>query len=114
MKGLGSVRNTDEIIGVGIQKRLEKTLVSIPYLIPQAGDAFQSFLQAYSTHSKETKHIFNIRHLHLGHVAKSLALKETPSSISQHSSHYEKNKRGKHNFQRGGRGRGRGRTNSRN
>ena len=43
---------------------------------------FKSFIRSYSTHSKDTKHIFNIKNLHLGHVAKTFALREAPSMVA--------------------------------
>jgi len=44
--------------------------------------AFQSTLRAYATHSKETKSIFHLKSLHLGHLAKSFGLTETPSQVA--------------------------------
>ena len=49
-----------------------------------ARKAFASHLRAYATHPSDEKHIFHIRHLHLGHLAKSFALREAPGSISRH------------------------------
>ena len=49
-----------------------------------ARKAFASHLRAYATHPSEEKHIFHIRHLHLGHLAKSFALREAPGAISGH------------------------------
>lgn len=49
-----------------------------------ARKAFASHLRAYATHPSEEKHIFHIRHLHLGHVAKSFALRDAPGTISGH------------------------------
>jgi len=46
--------------------------------------AFASYLRAYATHPSVEKHIFHIRHLHLGHLAKSFALREAPSTISDY------------------------------
>lgn len=47
-----------------------------------ARTAFASHLRAYATHPSDEKHIFHIRHLHLGHLAKSFALREAPSTVS--------------------------------
>ncbi|KAF8261567.1 hypothetical protein EI94DRAFT_1745716 [Lactarius quietus] len=47
-----------------------------------ARSAFASHLRAYATHPSDEKHIFHIRNLHLGHLAKSFALRETPSTVS--------------------------------
>jgi ATP-dependent RNA helicase DDX31/DBP7 len=49
-----------------------------------ARTAFASHLRAYATHPSDEKHIFHIRHLHLGHLAKSFALREAPSTVSGH------------------------------
>ena len=45
--------------------------------------AFQSFIRAYATYPADLKRIFHVKNLHLGHVAKSFALAETPSKISK-------------------------------
>jgi len=45
--------------------------------------AFQSFVRAYATYPVDLKQIFHVKNLHLGHVAKSFALAETPSKISK-------------------------------
>jgi ATP-dependent RNA helicase DDX31/DBP7 len=39
-------------------------------------------MRAYATHPSDEKHIFHIRHLHLGHLAKAFALREAPSTAS--------------------------------
>src|SRR6266576_1697779 len=49
-----------------------------------ARKAFASHLRAYATHPSDEKHIFHIRHLHLGHAAKSFALRDAPGTISGH------------------------------
>ncbi|KAF2076721.1 hypothetical protein CYY_001978 [Polysphondylium violaceum] len=48
--------------------------------------AYQSSLRAYATHKSDVKHIFHISHLHLGHVSKSFALRETPTELNKMSS----------------------------
>ncbi len=49
-----------------------------------ARKAFASHLRAYATHPSDEKHIFHIRHLHLGHLAKSFALRDAPGAIGGH------------------------------
>ncbi|KDQ27681.1 hypothetical protein PLEOSDRAFT_1076765 [Pleurotus ostreatus PC15] len=46
-----------------------------------ARKAYLSHMRAYSTHPTNEKHIFHIRHLHLGHLAKSFALRDAPNAI---------------------------------
>uniref|UniRef100_A0A6B2L144 ATP-dependent RNA helicase n=1 Tax=Arcella intermedia TaxID=1963864 RepID=A0A6B2L144_9EUKA len=43
--------------------------------------AFQSFVRSYATHTKSTRHIFDMKNLHLGHLAKAFALQDPPSSF---------------------------------
>ena len=45
--------------------------------------AFWAFVKSYATHPSSEKHIFHIKNLHLGHIAKSFALREAPSDIPQ-------------------------------
>lgn len=49
--------------------------------------AYRAFLRSYATHSRATKHIFHIKNLHLGHLSKSFALKDPPSSFVQFHFH---------------------------
>lgn len=55
-------------------------------LMELARDAFMSFLRAYSTKKEAAvRSIFSARALHVGHVARSFALKEPPKSlVSKH------------------------------
>ncbi|KAL5485285.1 DBP7 [Sanghuangporus weigelae] len=48
-----------------------------------ARKAFLSHMRAYATHPSDEKHMFHIRNLHLGHLAKSFALREAPGNITQ-------------------------------
>ena len=43
--------------------------------------ALQSFIRAYATYPRELKHIFHIRLLHLGHMAKSFGLRDAPKNL---------------------------------
>lgn len=49
-------------------------------------------MRAYATHPSDEKHIFHVRHLHIGHLAKSFALREAPGVITGHSSRPPKKK----------------------
>jgi len=57
-----------------------------------ARKAFTSHMRAYATHPSDEKHIFHVRHLHIGHLAKSFALREAPGAITGRSPHLSKNK----------------------
>ncbi|TRM69309.1 P-loop containing nucleoside triphosphate hydrolase protein [Schizophyllum amplum] len=47
-----------------------------------ARKAYLSHMRAYATHPSSEKHIFHIRHLHLGHLAKAFALREAPTAVN--------------------------------
>ncbi|KAF5393391.1 hypothetical protein D9757_000731 [Collybiopsis confluens] len=51
-----------------------------------AHKAYMSHMRAYATHPSDEKHIFHIRHLHLGHLAKAFALRETPKAVTSRAS----------------------------
>lgn len=51
-------------------------------------------MRAYTAHRGELKEIFTVKKLHLGHVAKSFALKEQPSLVNKSiQKHLKKRKR---------------------
>lgn len=81
LPGAASFKNADEMAAVMLQRRLENTVAASRELLASAKSAFQCFLRAYSTHSSATKHIFQLRALHFGHVAKSFGMREPPSAI---------------------------------
>lgn len=39
-------------------------------------------MRAYATHPSDEKHIFHLRHLHIGHLAKAFALREAPKAVT--------------------------------
>ncbi|EEA28514.1 ATP-dependent RNA helicase dbp7 [Talaromyces marneffei ATCC 18224] len=44
--------------------------------------AFQSHIRAYATHVAAERNMFNIKELHLGHLAKAFALRDRPSKVN--------------------------------
>jgi ATP-dependent RNA helicase DDX31/DBP7 len=50
-------------------------------LLGMARSAYTSYLRSYPTKEKAVRHIFSARALHLGHVARSFALKEPPKAL---------------------------------
>ncbi|XP_059431819.1 DEAD-box ATP-dependent RNA helicase 17 [Corylus avellana] len=66
-----------------VQKALESFILSEPTIKNLAKNAFCSWVRAYTAHRGELKRIFMLKKLHLGHVAKSFALKEQPSLVGQ-------------------------------
>ncbi|QHO05780.1 DEAD-box ATP-dependent RNA helicase [Arachis hypogaea] len=66
-----------------LQKALESFIISKPKMDELARKGFCSWVRAYTAHRGELKTIFMIKKLHLGHVAKSFALKQQPSLVGQ-------------------------------
>lgn len=50
-----------------------------------ARKAFLSHIRAYATHPSNEKDLFHVRFLHLGHLAKSFALREAPDVIKSNA-----------------------------
>ena len=71
------------VMELALQRALEATVATAPLLQSLACNAFQSFVRAYAAHSKAEKRVLHVGQLHLGHLAKAFALKETPSLISR-------------------------------
>ena len=47
-----------------------------------ARKAYLSHMRAYATHPSNEKHIFHLRNLHIGHLAKAFALREAPKAVT--------------------------------
>lgn len=58
-----------------------------------ATDAFRSFTRAYATHSGDLKRVFAIRNLHLGHVAHSFCLIDSPTTVASSGSALDRKRR---------------------
>ncbi|KAL4872552.1 hypothetical protein BDV12DRAFT_133859 [Aspergillus spectabilis] len=64
------------------QLDLERWALENPEYLEMARRAYQSHIRAYATHVASERHIFNIKELHLGHLAKSFALRDRPGKIN--------------------------------
>ncbi|KAJ2861278.1 ATP-dependent RNA helicase dbp7, partial [Coemansia asiatica] len=65
-----------------IQALLERFAVANITARRLAKQAYLSSIRAYATHSAAEKHIFHVRFLHFGHLAKAFALRETPNQVA--------------------------------
>ena len=63
------------------QLDVERWALEKPKHLEQARRAYQSHIRAYATHVAAEREIFNIKTLHLGHLAKAFALRDKPGSI---------------------------------
>ncbi|KAB8069260.1 ATP-dependent RNA helicase dbp7 [Aspergillus leporis] len=64
------------------QVDLERWAVDNPEYLEMARRAYQSHIRAYATHIANERSMFNIKELHLGHLAKSFGLRDRPSKIN--------------------------------
>ncbi|KAJ7417432.1 putative ATP-dependent RNA helicase DDX31 [Pitangus sulphuratus] len=65
-----------------LQSKFENHVHSSEGTLRWAKKALQSFLCAYTTYPRNLKHIFHIKSLHLGHVAKSFGLRDAPQNLT--------------------------------
>ena len=78
----GSTRDI-YLLELALQKLLEDRVKHAPYLHAAAAAAFQAYVRAYSAHSKAVQRVLHVGQLHLGHLAKSFGLRETPTAVAK-------------------------------
>lgn len=66
-----------------LQLALERNILAHPALKDLAKRAFQSHIRAYATHTASERTYFDIKELHLGHVAKSFGLRDAPGGVGR-------------------------------
>ncbi|PCH43621.1 DEAD-domain-containing protein, partial [Wolfiporia cocos MD-104 SS10] len=81
-KGFGGRGSEYEERATEVQLSLEHWVLKDKHNAEITRKAFRSHMRAYATHPASEKHIFHIRHLHLGHLAKAFALREAPTAVS--------------------------------
>ncbi|KMU75913.1 ATP-dependent RNA helicase dbp7 [Coccidioides immitis RMSCC 3703] len=64
------------------QLDIERWALEDSTILEMARRAYQSHIRAYATHIAAERHMFNIKDLHLGHLAKSFALRDRPAKIN--------------------------------
>lgn len=64
-----------------LQLDIERWALAKPSRLEAARRAFQSHIRAYATHVADERNYFDIKSLHLGHLAKAFALRERPSGM---------------------------------
>lgn len=87
-QGMGGTSGTLEYQSraTEVQLAFERWVISGERPSMLARKAFLSHVRAYATHSADEKQFFNVRALHLGHLAKAFALREAPRSLGAKSS----------------------------
>jgi ATP-dependent RNA helicase DDX31/DBP7 len=64
-----------------LQLAVERWALASPARLEAARRAYQSHVRAYATHVAAERGYFDIKQLHLGHLAKAFALRERPSGM---------------------------------
>ena len=78
----GRLPRSIEEAATDIQMKLENAVVNDKSLHESACQAYVSFVRSYASYPKEIRHIFSFKALHLGHIAKSYALRDPPTKIT--------------------------------
>lgn len=81
-KGFGGKGQQYESRATQVQVTFERWVLQGDKNAALARNAYLSHLRAYATHPSNEKHIFHVKHLHLGHLAKAFALREAPASVA--------------------------------
>ena len=71
-----------ENLATDFQLEAERLIQSSAQFSGLAKRAFQSHVRAYATHVATERQYFNIKDLHLGHLAKSFGLRDKPSNVN--------------------------------
>lgn len=72
---------------------VERWLLEDQTALGKASRAFTSHVRAYATHLSSERDVFNVKTLHLGHLAKSFGLRETPKNLGGKSQGPSKKKK---------------------
>jgi ATP-dependent RNA helicase DDX31/DBP7 len=64
------------------QLEIERWMLDSPKMLEMGRRAYQSHIRAYATHVAAERSIFDMKQLHLGHLAKAFGLRDKPGSIN--------------------------------
>ncbi|CAM9794046.1 unnamed protein product [Laminaria digitata] len=79
--GKRDARRADEQLAYELQQGLQLLVAGEKSLLDRARAAFQSHVRAYAARAPDSRAVFQVRSLHLGHVARSFALKDPPTAV---------------------------------
>lgn len=71
---------------------IERWLLEDTVIHDLAAKAFMSHIRAYATHLSSERDVFNVKKAHMGHLAKSFGLRETPKALGGKSQGDKKKK----------------------
>ncbi|XP_047493925.1 probable ATP-dependent RNA helicase DDX31 [Penaeus chinensis] len=75
-----SMRTVEEL-ATNFQLNVENELINDQSMHDLSRKAYVSFVRAYASYPKEVRDMFSFKALHLGHYAKSMGLRDTPSAL---------------------------------
>ena len=78
----GRYPHSIEEAATDIKMKLENAVVNDKALHESACQAYVSYVRSYASYPKDIRHIFSFKALHLGHIAKSYALRDPPTKIT--------------------------------
>lgn len=76
-----ATKNAYMDVAQDLQLNIERWALTSPARLEAARRAFQSHVRAYATHVADERKYFDIKSVHLGHLAKAFALRERPSGM---------------------------------
>lgn len=80
--GTKSSGTDHETLATKFQLDVERWVLSDPKIKELAKNGFQSHVRAYATHTASEREYFDIKDLHLGHLAKSYGLRDAPAKMN--------------------------------
>ncbi|KAJ6243651.1 atp-dependent RNA helicase ddx31-related [Anaeramoeba flamelloides] len=82
-----------QVVAIWLHKEMEKIIEENELVHDLARRGFNAYIRSYLTHPHKIRKIFDIKKVHLGHLAKSFALKETPTQIGKYTSNQYRKKK---------------------
>lgn len=80
--GTKSSGTDHETLATKFQLDVERWVLSDPKVKELAKNGFQSHVRAYATHTAAERKYFDIKDLHLGHLAKAFGLRDAPAKMN--------------------------------
>jgi ATP-dependent RNA helicase DDX31/DBP7 len=80
-RGAPDQLSASEQLATEYQLDVERWVLENAPILEAGRRAFQSHVRAYATHVKEERIWFDIKELHLGHLAKAFGLRDRPSNV---------------------------------
>jgi ATP-dependent RNA helicase DDX31/DBP7 len=71
-----------EQVATDYQLNAERWVLESPAVLESARKAYQSHVRAYATHVKDEREWFDMKELHLGHLAKAFGLRDRPGRVN--------------------------------